>query len=221
MAPMIVILHGWGSDLSRWRPLADQLKAAGLTVVLPSLPQDKVRNTAAFADWLFQKTKTLAPFFLAGHSFGGQVAINFSARYPERVKKLILLSSAGVRRLNWKRFVFTPLAKLGRGLVSQRIKHFGYRLIRETDYMKASPIMKQTMKLILKEDQQENLKKIIVPTLLIWGRRDRYTPLSHGRLMRRLIKDSELVVIPGAKHGLPFTHVGQLKEKILWFIGSK
>ena len=221
MAPTLVILHGWGSDLARWRPLVNKLKDAGLKVVLPGLPKDKVRSTADFSDWLNQKTKTLAPFYLAGHSFGGQVAINFAASYPGRVKKLILISSAGIRRRSLKSLLILPLAKLFKGLVSQKIKPFLYRLIGETDYIKASPVMKETMKLILKEDQQENLKKITLPTLLLWGERDRYTPLDQAKLMQSALSNSQLVIFPGGKHGLPFSHPRQIKEKILWFIGSK
>jgi len=80
--------------------------------------------------------------------------------------------------------------------------------------------MKDTMKLILKEDQQENMKKIVTPTLILWGGQDRYTPLRDGRLTHKLINNSTLEVLTG-KHGLPFTHAETLKEKILWFIGSK
>lgn len=221
MVPTLVILHGWGSDLARWRPLVNKLKDAGLKVVLPGLPKDKIRSTADFSDWLNQKTKILAPFYLAGHSFGGQVAIDFAARHPGRVKKLILISSAGIRRRSLKSLLILPLAKLFKGLVSQKIKHFLYRLIGETDYVKAGPIMKETMKLILREDQRDNLKKIKTRTLIIWGEADRYTPLADGRMMQTLTPKAQLIIFPDGKHGLPFTHAQQIKEKILWFIGSK
>jgi len=218
--PTLVILHGWGSDLARWRPLVDQLKAAGLKVFLPRLPQDKARNTADFADWIDKKTKTLGRFFLVGHSFGGQIAINFAARYPGRVKKLILLASAGIRRPSVKSALFLPLAKLLK-FAPLKFKRLAYRAIGATDYVKAGPIMKETMKLILRDDQQTNLKKIIVPTLLLWGEHDRYTPLSDGRLIQTLIPNSQLIIFPDGRHGLPFSHARQIKEKILWFIGSK
>ena len=220
MLPTLVILHGWGSDLSRWRPLAESLRAAGLKVVLPSLPQDKVRNTADFADWLNQKTKTLAPFFLVGHSFGGQIAINFAARYPQRVKKLILIASAGVRRPSWKSALFLPFAKLLK-FAPLKFKRLAYQAIGATDYVKASLVMKETMKIILREDQRENLKKITTPILLLWGEHDQYTPLDQAKLMQGVLPNSQLVIFPDGKHGLPFTHTGKIKEKILWFIGSK
>jgi len=185
------------------------------------LPQDKVRNIADFTEWVFQKTKTLAPFILIGHSFGGQIAINFTAGHPERVKKLILIASAGVRKPSWKRRVIIPFVKLFRGQIREKAKSFFYRLFLTTDYYRANPIMRKTMAIILTEDQQENMIKIKTPTLMIWGKTDNYTPLKDGLLTHKLIKQSKLEIIPDGRHGLPFTHTHQLKEKILWFIGLK
>ncbi|MDZ4229468.1 MAG: alpha/beta hydrolase, partial [Patescibacteria group bacterium] len=133
----------------------------------------------------------------------------------------ILIASAGVRRPSWKRRILTPLAKLLRGHVREKTKSLFYRLLLATDYYRANPQMRKTMAMILTEDQQENMIKVKTPTLIIWGSADRYTLLKDGRLTHQLIKRSHLDVIGGAGHGLPFTHVTQLKEKILWFIGSK
>ena len=213
----LVILHGWGSDLSRWRPLVSALKP-DFPVFLPQLPQDKVRNTAAYSDWLYEKTKQLLPFVLLGHSFGGQVAINFTARYPKRVAKLVLIGSAGVRRTSLKAKLLLSVAKVF-NFMPDKLKQFAYRAIGETDYVNASPVMKKTMHLILKEDQQENMRKIDAPTLILWGKQDHYIRLRDGRLTQQLIKNSVLAEF-NAKHSLPFSHAAEVAQKILWFIGS-
>jgi len=77
--------------------------------------------------------------------------------------------------------------------------------------------MKETMKLILPEDQQDNMRKIDVSTLILWGKQDRYTPLRDGRLTHQLIKNSVLAEF-NAKHSLPFSHPAKVAQKILWFI---
>lgn len=215
MPETLVILHGWGSDLSRWQPIKAILSQK-LPVLLPRLPDNKVRNTADFADWVFKKTKTFKPFYLLGHSFGGQIAINFTNRYPNRVKKMILVGSAGIRRRSWKSCLLPPLAKL-LNFLPRNIKYFFYRLLGETDYIKAGPVMQETMKLILREDQQAAMKKIKAPTMIIWGRNDRYTPFKDGQLTHSLIKKSLFTAYDGG-HGLPFTHVQKLAGKILWFL---
>ena len=37
-------------------------------------------------------------FNLLGHSFGGYIAGNYSVRYPQHVKKLLLMSPIGIRQ---------------------------------------------------------------------------------------------------------------------------
>jgi len=217
----IVILHGWGSVIKRWLPVKKLLENKGFKVYLPKLPGDQVRNTADYSDWVCNYTRNLKPFCLLGHSFGGQIAINFTARYPGRVKRLILVNSAGIRnKLNLKRVFFLPLAKIAKFFIPDKLKGVFYRFILETDYFKASPQMKQTLKLVVKEDQQANLTKISQPTLTVWGSQDKLTPLADGQLIHRLIKNSQLKVFPDARHGLPITHSQNLVSLVKNFISS-
>ena len=44
------------------------------------------------------------------------------------------------------------------------------------------------------------LKRIQIPTLLIWGALDRWIPLDNGKRMDELIPNSKLVVIPNSGH---------------------
>lgn len=217
----IVILHGWGSDIERWLPVKKLLENKGFKVYLPKLSGDRVRNTADYSDWVNNYTRNLKPFCLLGHSFGGQIAINFTAQYPNKVAKLVLINSAGIRsRVSLKRLIFTPLAKIGKHFISDEFKRVLYKFLRSSDYCQATPIMKETLKKILTEDQQTNLIKISRPTLIIWGSQDKLTPLGDGQLIHRLIKNSQLKVFPGARHGLPFTHSQALVSLVKNFISS-
>jgi pimeloyl-ACP methyl ester carboxylesterase len=229
MPKSIIILHGWGSDLKKWQPLKDLLQKQGFKVFLPKLPNQKPMNTADYADWLNQHTKKINQFYLIGHSFGGQIAINFTAQYPQKVSQLILINSAGIRKkISPKRIIFRPIAKLGKLIFSlpliksltQPAKKLLYKATRESDYLKASPIMKQTLTTIVKEDQQANLKKIKTPTLILWAAKDKFTPLSQGKLIAKLIANSTLEIYPHATHGLPFHQPQAVAKKILWFISS-
>jgi len=217
----IVILHGWGSDIKRWLPVKKLLANNGFEVYLPKLPGDRVRNTADYSLWVSNYTRNLKTFCLLGHSFGGQIAINFTAKYPKKVAKLILINSAGIRsRARLKRLIFTPLAKIGKHILTDKMKHVIYRFLKSVDYYQATPVMKETLKNILREDQQTNLTKIFQPTLIIWGGQDQLTPLADGQLIHRLIKNSQLEVFPDARHGLPFTHSQVLVSLIKNFISS-
>jgi hypothetical protein len=68
---------------------------------------------------------------LVGHSNGGRIAIAYTAKHPEHIKKLILIDAAGIVHneplLRAKRLIFGALAKVGKKITSvSRIfeKHF-------------------------------------------------------------------------------------------------
>lgn len=217
----IVILHGWGSVIERWFPVKKLLEALGFKVFLPRLPFDVPRSTNDYSVWFKQAIQKIKPFILIGHSFGGQIAINFTAKYPEKVTKLVLINSAGIRnKLNLKRLFFLPLAKIVKSFIPNKFKGVFYRFILETDYFKASLVMKKTLKLVVREDQQTNLTKISQPTLIVWGKQDKLTPLVDGQLIHNLVKNSQLVVFPDARHSLPFTHSQALVSLINNFIDA-
>ena len=68
------------------------------------------------------------------------------------------------------------------------------------DYKAASPVMRKILVSVVNEDLEPLLPKIKQSTLLIWGENDTATPLSDGKRMEELIKDSGLVTIKGAGH---------------------
>ena len=60
--------------------------------------------------------------------------------------------------------------------------------------------MQETFRRIVGEDLTPLLDKITAQTYIIWGEKDRMTPLTDAHLMHRKIKNSEFVVIPGGSH---------------------
>ena len=72
---------------------------------------------------------------------------------------------------------------------TKAIKSFKEKLrnnVGSSDYKASSNVLKETMKLILNEDQSHLLPKISVPTLLFWGSLDKATPISDARKMEKL-----------------------------------
>ena len=101
----VVLLHGLFGSPSNWqsimRDLADHYRF--LALQLPIEP-GKERRHAAFES-LGQLTDHVVRFcdemglesaVLCGNSLGGQVALDFYLRHPERVKRLVLSGSAGL-----------------------------------------------------------------------------------------------------------------------------
>src|SRR5208282_1643426 len=65
-------------------------------------------------------------------------------------------------------------------------------------------------------DFTEDLKKFDVPTLVIHGDDDQIVPIdAAGRASAKLVKNSKLIVYPGAPHGITDTHKGKLNADLL------
>jgi pimeloyl-ACP methyl ester carboxylesterase len=218
----IIILHGWGSNPSRWSKFIKllQQKNKQLKIFCPQLPGfgasklNKPWNLDDYVSWLenFCKKHCLKKVVLIGHSFGGRIAIKYSVKHAKRVQKMVLINSAGIRTTNmFKKKIFYILAKLGKNIFQlpgleklySTARKILYKLAREKDYFKADSVMQKTMKKIINVDLKNSASLIKCPTLLIWGKDDKITPLKIGEILQDKIEKSRLVIFQHAGHGLP------------------
>jgi len=146
---------------------------------------------------------------LLAHSNGGRIAIKYAVKYPDDIEKLVLTGAAGIKhKLTQKQQFFFYLSKIGKKIfgllllkgLEKYAKKLLYVVVREKDYVEASPRMKEIMKNALAEDLTPRLGEIKIPTILIWGENDNSTPLANGELMYNEIDGSKLFVIPEANH---------------------
>ena len=227
----IVILHGWQSQLQRWQPVKKELEHLGWQVFLPGLPGFgdskiiKPWNLTNYVDWLreyLQKNK-LSNYFLLGHSFGGQISLKFGSLKQQGLRGLILVNSAGIRKgMTLKKAIFYILAKSGKAFFNLPLfsvfrrpaNNLLYKLAREQDYHLASSLMKETLRNVLKEDMTPLFHKINIPTLIVWGKQDKTTPLKDGLTMKKKIAKSKIIVYDDIGHGLPFTKTQALVKII-------
>ncbi len=214
----IYILHGWAYTTEKWPPFIKELESIGFQTVflhIPGLtaPLEKAWNIDDYVSWLSDSLKNEeGGVTLLGHSNGGRISLAYTLKYPDKVKQLILIGSAGVYHndpmIKFKRAFFGTLAKLGKSFDSLPfIRRAFYRFVGERDYRDASPIMQETMSNLIAVDLVPKLGQIKCPTLLIWGKHDQATPLSDGKIMKEKIVNSELEIINGARHSPHFTHV--------------
>jgi len=119
----VYILHGWTYDLARWELFLKSLRSKDIQTHLLHIPglTSSLKNIwtlDGYAKWLKKKLNKDNKNVLLGHSFGGQIAIRCTAKYPKNVYKLILISSSGIRDKSFltrlKRSAFFILAKIGR-----------------------------------------------------------------------------------------------------------
>lgn len=67
-------------------------------------------------------------------------------------------------------------------------------------------------------EYQDELTQIKVPTLIVWGNNDNVSPLEHGQVMHRKIKNSSFYVIEGAGHPCYLDQPSVWHEQLLVFL---
>ncbi len=233
----ILILHGWGATTKSWGKVQDDLVERGYKVVVPDMPgfgeseaPPKPWTSEDYLKWLldFIKAEQIpTPVIIVGHSFGGSLAAKLAIEHPSLVKKLVLVSAArtGAGKTSLKVNIIKSLSKIG-GPASRlpfyktARKAFYKFVVRSRDYERAEGVMRQTMQLVLKENLTPLLHKIEAPTLIIWGDKDKATPIDNAYTINREIKGSKLHVIPGAPHAINLYHPHELAELIYNFAKS-
>lgn len=224
----ILILHGWTYQVEKWTPFIKSLEEKGFNVnflKIPGLTEklDKVWNIDNYVTWLSEKIGNNEKVVLIGHSNGGRISLCFALKYPQKVKQLILIDSAGIYHnglpIRLKRFLFKSVAKIGRKITqSETLRKALYKLSREGDYEKASPEVRQTMVNLITFDISGFLDKVKVPTLIIWGQHDTITPLKDGKLMHQLISGSTFKIIKNARHSPQFTNTEEVTQIIYEYL---
>jgi pimeloyl-ACP methyl ester carboxylesterase len=231
----IVILHGWGSNSLRWQRVRELLEEKGIETLILDLPGFGVTPSPSspwirddYIKWVFQKIKekNWHKFYLLGHSFGGGLSLKIAANFPEKIEKLILCAPAIIRRKRLKTYLFYWLAFFGKkifslpGLRSLRpyAQRLVYKLAGVRDYYVADGVMKETMKQLHQEELEGFLEKIKIPVLVVWGEKDDVLPVKDAHEIKEKIRNSELKIIPKAKHSPHREVPDQLAEIIINFL---
>lgn len=232
----IIILHGWNLSGVKFQPLVKVFLKNKLHAIAPDFPgfghnrilnrpyklKDYVKNLEVFITKYGTKKVVLIC-----HSFGGRVGIKYAAENQNKVKLLILTGVPGYRVENrLKITLFYALSKIGNFIfmlpILRNFRCFFHKLIYRvsgnTDYYKANGNLKVTFKNVIGEDLVIYMKKIRVPTVLIWGENDKTVPLSVAIKMKKIIKDSILKVIKGENHKVPYMAAEKFYNALKHFI---
>ena len=202
----ILLLHGWGQNIEMMKMLGDNFSDRFRITILdfpgfglseePGEAWD-IKDYANMLEEFINELGIKKPIIM-GHSFGGRVAIRYSAEHV--VEKIVLFGSPCIRikeKLSFKVRILKSLKKLPgmNGLAEYMKKFIGSR-----DYKAASPIMRQTLVEVVNEDLSKYAREIEEPTLLIWGEYDTEAPLSDAKELEKIMIDAALIVLPGTHY---------------------
>jgi len=207
----VILIHGLGSSAETWAALIPPLSKEFL-VYAPDLPgfgrtplapegtniRTHVLYLERFLDALGYPRVTLV-----GNSLGGWIATRFAVEHPERVERLYLLNSAGLRRKNLHSPYVEDRIAAKRSLENM----LGYSFPVPKFVLDALVRNSQTPAyagFIRGYDPREELDSVLadvqVPTTIIWGERDNLLPLICAYDFHKGIANSELLLMPRVGH---------------------
>jgi pimeloyl-ACP methyl ester carboxylesterase len=205
----ILILHGWGRTSADWRESAQKLSEKQKVIILDlpgfgnsTIPGNETWGIFEYAEAIekFVRKLNLKNLILMGHSFGGEISLTIAAKNPAYLKNLILVDSAGVDQANLltkikiKAFRLGKMLPLPKNLYENLVRRFG-----SATYAAAGKL-RSSFKKIENQDISNLIPSIKIPTLIIWGEKDRVLLVSWGQKIRKLITNSTLRIVWGAGH---------------------
>jgi len=210
---VLLLLHGLFGALSNWDSVINTFSDR-YRVIIPLLPiyempirQASLEGLVAYIE-KFVALKSLDDLTLLGNSLGGHLAILYTFKNPEQVRRLVLTGSSGL----FENGMGGSFPKRGSyDYIAERVAYTFYdpavaskELIDEVFEITSSIPKCMSIVAIAKSAQRNNvakdLPKIQVPTLLVWGLNDTITPAEVGHEFNRLIADSELHFIDKCCH---------------------
>jgi pimeloyl-ACP methyl ester carboxylesterase len=209
----LVLLHGLFGNLSNFSGVVEHFKRTHRVIVpiLPLLDLDLLHTSVGgLSKYVhkFLEAMDLSGVHLMGNSLGGHVALVYVLKHPERIRTLILTGSSGLfengmgdsypKRGDYEyikkktELTFYDPATATKELVDEVFSITNNRI----KVIKIIALAKSA----IRNNLGEELSKITLPTLLIWGNNDTITPPFVGQEFNRLIPNSELHFIDKCGH---------------------
>ncbi|MEB3283648.1 MAG: alpha/beta hydrolase [Lyngbya sp.] len=225
----LVFLHGSWHDSSQWLPVFQYLSGEYRCFApdlfgcgesdSPNIHYSIDLMVEILAEYL--NLLKLEEVCLVGHSLGGWIAASFALKYPERVRRLVLISPEGVKashqegRWRWRRWLahppaplylilklispFAPLVKPGKK-VKQTLQHRQQML----NYVGASRLLfKRRWAEYRSELLDERLSTLRAPVLILQGTHDQAIALSMSESYSVIAPMADLQFIKPGGENLP------------------
>ncbi|MCZ8332396.1 MAG: alpha/beta hydrolase [Flavobacterium sp.] len=96
---IILLVHGWESNASRWKKMLNHLKPLGKTIIAIDAPAHglttgKEFNAPKYAEYINTLTKKYSPKIIIGHSVGGAAISYYLHKFGNpNIEKVVLLGA--------------------------------------------------------------------------------------------------------------------------------
>lgn len=225
----VVFVHGAGGSHAHWSHQVNQLGRHFLTIAvdLPGHGQSGGTSKASIEDYrefihAFADRLLGFPFFLAGHSMGGGIALDYALNHPDSLAGLILIGTGARLRV-----LPAIIDAFKNGNIPENMPGFMYRPdTPETVLRAAEEEIKNTSPSVFYSDfvacdnfdVSKRLGDISVPALVLTGDKDVLTPVKYGKFLADNIKNAEFEIIEDAGHMPMLEQPGSLNALVKSFI---
>jgi len=242
----LVMLHGWGMHGGIWSDTAARL-AQHFRVHCVDLPghgaseppaeftlDGVVGHLAAHFD---------KPITVCGWSLGGQIALHWAMREPEKIKRLILVTSTPcfAERNDWifgmpQQTLSQFAAGMEKDLNATLRRFLGLQVrgseherellaeLRERLFGRDEPdidTLRGALAILRDSDLRSVLPKIMQPALVIAGERDKLSPPEASKFMALSLPNARGVTIEGAAHAPFISHREEFIAYVIEFMNEK
>lgn len=233
----VVILPGWLLGKSKFASLAARFESVGYSVYTVDFPGFEggppltrpynLTDYVAFTEKFLKRHGIHKAIFVA-HSFGGRVALKLLSQSPRLAAALIITGTPGYRTFGPRQVITKFLSILGKGflvippffLFRKQFRYFLYRFGGSMDYFNTEGNIKETFKEIVREPLVDYMRRLRIPTLLLWGGKDRMVPPRVARKMFKTIKNAKLKILPGMQHNFPYKNSDVFVDKVNEFLAQ-
>jgi len=228
--PALVLLHGLASSIYTWADVIPALAEDHdvVAVDLPGfggsdIPADLSPSVYPGTVLDLMDRLGISRATVVGNSLGGAVGIVLAARHPERVRRLVLIDAAGFnldpsrRPLILRLLGFAPVAAavdalpVRRRVVAAALRQVFYERAHVTpekveEYLAplARPGTTEALRSVLTQAESFGLPALVsevrVPTLIVWGRNDRWVPVADADRFASAIPGARKVVLDECGH---------------------
>jgi len=238
----LVLLHGAGGGAVLWGPIIDLL-SRHFHVIAPDVvgygesdKPDAPYDKKFFSTWLckFCDSLNLEKINLLGNSQGGAIAMQFTLDNPDKVKKLMLVGSAGLGGWGISPGAMFNMAAANIFPTKRTVQKIVKYLVHKIDNFPGDDGIAYLLEVIWSSGgklpfvngkgravapfSSDKLRQISNPALIIWGEKDRILPVSHGKKGHKKMPGAQFRIIPDAGHTPFIDQPEEFKDIILHFI---
>ena len=222
----LVLVHGFGGNKDTWNWVVPAWndKYHIIVIDMPGHGDSVSKKTLSYtmtdqAERLhtFLEAKNIKQFYLFGHSMGGAIAVRYALNHRENVNALILIDSMGMVQTKSdgvklvEKSDKNPLYDVcTKERLETLLNYSMYKPPYIPDILKDALLQqkcaRRDLEKVIYEDMYNDVnvsavvKNISMPTLILWGEKDRMTHVDDAAFFHETIKGSKLVILKEVGH---------------------